>query len=427
MVRLTFDIKHIARVEGHGNLLVELREGSTPRIEMQVTEGTRLFEGILQGHNYSDASHIMSRICGICSHAHAVGALRGVEAAMGVKPSPTTIALRKLMLIGDMLESHALHINFLALPDYLGYPSVIEMLPEHGEAAKRAFRLKKLGNDLMELIGGRRTHPINAVVGGFTHVPTKRQLETMLQRLRDAIPDAEAQIETMGSFKEPSLKRKTQYLVVKAPDEYPLHDGKLSTMDGPEVLENDYQTLIEEHNVFYSHAKFSTISDKPFFVGALARLNISGDKISDKAKRMAKTVGLKLPSFDVFHNNLGQAVEYLHYLEQSITIIDKLLEKELKPKIDKYMVREGSGAAAVEAPRGVLIHQYSIDRRGNITEADVLTPTALNYSNIEADVRELIPKIKKSSQEEAELLLNMLVRAYDPCISCSVHYIHTKR
>jgi len=422
-----FYIHHIARVEGHGNLLVEVQEGEEPRVEMQITEGTRLFEAFLRGHTYDEASHIMSRICGICSHSHAVAALRGVEAAMGIEPSPTTVELRKLMLIGDMLESHALHINFLALPDYLGCDSIISMLPKYREEVERALRLKKLGNDLMELVGGRRTHPCCAVVGGFTHVPTRRQLEAMLKRLKESIPDAEAQISLMGGFKEPSLTRRSQYLAVKNPHEYPLHDGELVTLDGQRVPEGEYGSLIEERNILYSHAKFSEIGGKPFLVGALARLNVSSDQLSERARRMADEVGLKLPSFDTFHMNLGQALEYLHYLEQAIEIMDRLRERELKPEKAKFKVCGGSGAAAVEAPRGVLVHRYSIDASGRITGCDVITPTAMNYANIEADVRAMLPQIMELPREQALLRLNMLVRAYDPCISCSVHLIRLKK
>ncbi len=423
MAQVTFDIHHIARVEGHGNLFVELRRGMEPRIEMRVTEGTRLFESFLRGHKYDEVSHIMSRICGICSHSHAVAALRGVEAAMDIVPSETTIALRKLMLLGDMLESHALHINFLALPDYVGKHNVIEMIPKFHPEVERALRLKKLGNDLMALIGGRHTHPLCAVIGGFTHVPTHSQLANIHKRLSDAIPDAEAQIELMGSFSEPKLIRRTQYLAVKNTDEYPIHDGDLATDGDAKVPEHDYLNLINERNVPYSHAKFSEINGKPYLVGSLARLNIASNQLRDRARQMVKKVGLKLPNYDVFKMNIGQSIEYLHYLEQSIEIVDWLLEQKLKPEIVEYKVRAGTSAATVEAPRGVLAHRYSIDANGKVTAADVITPTAMNYANIEADVHSLIPQLKELSHEEAELRLNMLIRAYDPCISCSVHFL----
>lgn len=208
-----FDIHHIARVEGHGNLFIEIKKGQEPRVEMRVTEGTRLFEAILKEQSYNDVSHIMSRICGICSHSHAIAALRGVEAAMQIEPDPQTIQLRKLMLIGDMLESHALHINFLALPDYVGTQNIIEMLPKYQSEVKRALELKKLGNNIMELIGGRHTHPVSAVVGGFTHVPSRTKLQSIRKQLQAAIPDAEAQIELIGTFTEPKLIHQSLSLI----------------------------------------------------------------------------------------------------------------------------------------------------------------------------------------------------------------------
>jgi coenzyme F420-reducing hydrogenase alpha subunit len=393
---------------------------------MQATEGTRLFEAFVRSHSFDEVSHIMSRICAICSQSHAVVALRAVEAAMGVQPSPTTIALRKLMLTGEMLESHALHVNFLALPDYVGARSVVEMLPKYQSEVQRALRLKKLGNDIMQLIGGRHTHALCAVVGGFTHVPTRVQLDAIHKRLKDAIPDAEAQIELMASLKGPSLIRQSQYLAVKNPKEYPVHDGELSTDGGTRAPDRDYQMLIKERNVPYAHAKFSEIKGKPYFVGALARLNVAGNQLLDRARAMTKKVGLKLPSYDTFHNNLGQAVEYLHYLEQALQLIDSLREKDLKPEVADFKVRAGTGAAAIEAPRGVLIHRYSIDAGGKVTAADVITPTAMNYANIEADAYALVPQLTSLSKDEAELRVNMLVRAYDPCISCSVHFVRAE-
>ncbi|MFX1562728.1 MAG: Ni/Fe hydrogenase subunit alpha [Promethearchaeota archaeon] len=426
MARVTFDIHHIARVEGHGNLFVELRDGGEPRVEMRVTEGTRLFEAFLHGHKYDEVSHIMSRICGICSQSHAVAAIRGVEAAMNIEPTQTTIALRKLMLIGDMLESHALHINFLALPDYVRKHNVIEMLPKFQKEVERALRLKKLGNDLMALVGGRHTHALCAIIGGFTHVPSHSQLENIHQQLSDAIPDAEAQIELMASFSEPKLIRRTQYLAVKNSKEYPLHNGDLATDSGGKVQEHDYTNLIKERNVPYGHAKFSEINGKPYLVGSLARLNIAPNQLQKRARQMVHKVGLKLPSYDVFQMNLGQAIEYLHYLEKAIEIVNFLLGQKLKPDVVDYKIRARSSAAAVEAPRGVLVHKYSFDASGKVTSADVITPTAMNYANIEADVYSLIPQLKGLSKEEAELRLNMLIRAYDPCISCSVHFLKVK-
>ena len=423
MAKVTFDIHHLARVEGHGNLFVEVINGKPPRVEMQVTEGTRLFESFLKGHSYNEVSHIMSRICGICSHSHAVAALRGVEAALGVEPSEETIALRKLMLLGDMLESHALHINFLALPDYVGASNVVEMLPKFSTEVKRALQLKKLGNDLMALIGGRQTHPLCAVVGGFTHVPSPNQLEAIQTRLKAAIPEARAQIELMGQFTKPQLVRQSQYLAVKHTHEYPIYDGELRTDQGLQVQESDYRSLIKERNVPYAHAKFSEIQGSPFVVGSLARLNVAQSQLSDNAQEMVKQVGLKLPSYDIFHMNLGQAIEYLHYLDHAINVIDDLRSRPLKPHIVEHKIRARTGAAAVEAPRGVLIHSYTFNAQGKIQTADVVTPTAMNYANIEADVRTLAPSLTGLSKEEGELRLNMLIRAYDPCISCSVHYI----
>jgi coenzyme F420-reducing hydrogenase alpha subunit len=419
------NIQHLARVEGHGDLFVDLQKGAKPRVEMRVTEGTRLFEAFLRNQYYSDVSHIMSRICGICSHSHAVAALRGVEAALRIEPELQTKQLRKLMLLGDMLESHALHINFLALPDYVGARNVVEMLPNYSAEVKRALMLKKLGNELMELVGGRHTHPLCAVVGGFTNVPTSTQLQSMKKRLQTAIPDAQAQIELMSSFSEPQLVRRSQYLVVQNPKEYPIYDGELTTDTGLNVPEPEFENIIKERNVSYAHAKFSEIKGKPFVVGSLARLNIANSQLSDNTQEMIKQISFKLPSYDIFHMNLGQAIEYLHYLDHAIDIIDDLLGTKLEPSIVEHITRAGASAIAVEAPRGVLIHQYSFDARGKVTAANVITPTAMNYANIEADVHALVPKLRKQSSEEAELLLNMLIRAYDPCISCSVHYLHT--
>jgi coenzyme F420-reducing hydrogenase alpha subunit len=219
--------------------------------------------------------------------------------------------------------------------------------------------------------------------------------------------------------------RQSQYLAVKHPKEYPIHDGQLVTDKGLQTSESDYQTIIKERNVPYAHAKFSEIEDTPFVVGSLARLNVAHDQLSDNAKQMIQQLGLKLPSYDIFHMNIGQAIEYLHYLDHAIEIIDELRHTKLAPHVVKYETRAGMSASAVEAPRGVLIHRYAFDARGKVTSADVITPTAMNYANIEADIRALGPTLQELPKEEAELKLNMLIRAYDPCISCSVHYLRT--
>jgi sulfhydrogenase subunit alpha len=212
-------------------------------------------------------------------------------------------------------------------------------------------------------------------------------------------------------------------MTVKHDKEYPLYEGDLVIDTGLQVTESEHSSLIKEHNVPYAHAKFSEIEGKPFVVGSLGRLNVAKNQLSDNAKRMAKKVGLKLPSYDIFQMNLGQAVEYLHYLDHSIEIIDALSAQDLQANIVDYKTRAGTGAAAVEAPRGTLIHEYKFNARGKVLAANVITPTAMNYSNIEADVRALAPILQDLSNDEAELRLNMLIRAYDPCISCSVHFI----
>jgi coenzyme F420-reducing hydrogenase alpha subunit len=313
----------------------------------------------------------------------------------------------------------------LAAPDYLGYESVFAMVKDHLPVIRLALKLKKLGNDLVELIGGRAIHPVSAVVNGFTTIPEKRDMELMRRRLTEAKKEACDTVEFIASLKIPQFVRKTEHVALSSQKEFPINEGLLTSTEGITVEESNYREYVKEHQVDYSWAKQSEIIGRnAFLVGPLARLNLNFGRLSHDARKMAKRIGFEVPNFNPFMSLVARALEVVNAIDDCVAIIDRV---SLRDEDRAYETKAGKGFAITEAPRGILYHSYELEKDGVVKKADIVTPTAHNARNIENDLRELVPTLADLTDEEATLRCEMLVRAYDPCISCSVHYVNLDR
>jgi coenzyme F420-reducing hydrogenase alpha subunit len=357
-----------------------------------------------------------------------LASLKATEAAMDVKISDQTALLRRLALHGENLQSHILHVGYLVAPDLLGVGSVFPLIKTHTDAVKKIVGLHRMANEMSDLICGRTTHPTTLKVGGFTQVPTVQQLETMKKRLTDAVkPTKEvANIVLKNADKLPSFTRETEYIGLVSDKEYALYDGIIGSSDTGKHDVNDYLSITNEFVVPYSTAKHAKHKRDSYMVGALARFNLNYDKLSPIAKDVAKMFSLKPINYNPFMNNIAQIVEIAHSIEDSIGLIDKILKKGIEEERPDVKIKAGRGIGAVEVPRGILFHDYTIDDKGLCTKANCIIPTNQNHRNIQKDLEEFVPKIINKPQKEIELSMEMLVRAYDPCISCSTHYLNVK-
>lgn len=418
----TLSVEHVARIEGHGTITVDVEGGEVRDIRMDVIEPARYFESMVVGRRFDEAPLITSRICGICSPNHMLTSIKALEAALGVEVTERTVLMRKLLVYGSYLQNHATHLYLLAAPDYVGLPSVFPLAETHPEVVERALRVKKLGNDLTALVGGRPVHPVTAVIGGFTSEPDPRRLEVFRDALESAAADAAATVELFGSFTEYEFETAGEMLALVADDDYAIYDGWTAALDAGWVRPvSEYREFIDETVVGHSNAKHSTVGGRTFMVGALPRMNLSSAKLGAKAATALERSGLSVPSRNPFKNNLCQAIELADAAERCAEYIGRLLEMGGSTEPVAYRIAAGSGRAATEAPRGTLYHGYSVDDDGIITAGDVITPTAQNLANLDADMRAFAPQVVELPREEFILAVERLVRAYDPCLSCSVH------
>lgn len=420
------DVHHLTRVEGHGNIVVDVQNGELKQCELQIVETPRFFEAMLRGRPYGESSHITSRICGICAVGHATASLRATEKALGVTVSEQTELLRKLNFHGEILDSHILHAYMLVAPDFLGAGSVIPLAKAAPDVVLRALRMKKLSGDLCAAIAGRHTHPIALTVGGFTHFPSTEELEALRERLVAARADVDATVELFSTLEMPGFERDTEYIALHKDDEYCFIDGVIASTDGGTWPIEEYRSVTNETIVPHSSAKHTANQRESYMVGALARFNVNFDQLHPKAKEAAAALNIKPKNTNPYMNTVAQVVEIAHCVEDSIDLIDKLLERGVKWEDPAPPTRmSGEGVGACDVPRGTLFHNYVIEE-GKVVGANCIIPTGQNLANIEADMRELVPQILDQTQEQITMALEMLVRAYDPCISCSAHMLDVK-
>lgn len=411
--------QYIAKIEGHGQLKYNTKEGL---VRIEIDEGERLFERLVVGKSYKDVAFITARICGVCPTAHTFAALDAVENAFEVELNDSIKNLRRALIAGQIVQSHVLHLYFLALPDYLKVKNGIELHDKNPRVFKLASELKGVADSIIEIVGGRAIHPVSPAVGGFHSVPDKKKIEELIVKVRSSYRLAQETIDLFVNLRYPHLNRKTNYFAVT-------ENGKIDTLgntimgsDGTKTAISNYQYVISEVVKSYSTAKFAEHDGKGFLVGAIARCNMM--ELTDFNERTQKAIQefkIKMPFTNTFKNNLAQAIEVLHYLEE----VEKTLTAYLWGKKERYnvgyKVREAVGVGAIEAPRGTLYHMYEFDKSGIVTDCDIITPTVQNLTNLEDDANTYLKQNKSVTIPRREHELEMLVRAYDPCITCSVH------
>jgi sulfhydrogenase subunit alpha len=427
----SFEVKvhHITRVEGHGNIYVNVNKGIIEKCEWSIPEAPRFFEAMVVGRSWSELHHITSRICGICSIGHSLASLKATEAALGITISEQDLKLRKLALHAENMQSHILHLGFLVLPDLMGVGSVIPLASTNLPEVKTVLQLHRTANEMSNLLCGRTTHPQRLIPGGFSKIPSMKELATLRKKLQDSIPNLQAVAGLFRSLvgKFPNFKRETEFIALTDPNEYALYDGNLASSDTGTAPAKEYLAYTNEYIVPRSTAKWAKHVRESYMVGALARLNINYKRLSPLAHETAEMFNLLPMCYNPFMNSVAQLIEVVHSVEDSTRLINELEAAGLQTQPDynkpEIKVKAGTGVGAIEVPRGILFHDYTYNSKGICTKANCVIPTNQNHGNIELDMKALLPQILDKPQKEIELTLEMLVRAYDPCISCSTHAV----
>jgi sulfhydrogenase subunit alpha len=417
----TITVGTIARVEGEGALRVTVKDGAVQDVELRIFEPPRFFEAFLQGRHYNEVPDIVARICGICPVAYQMSAVHAIEQIFGLRVEGALRDLRRLLYCGEWIESHALHVYMLHAPDFLGYESGIAMAKDHAALVTRGLRLKKAGNAIMTLLGGRSVHPVSVKVGGFSRVPSRRELERLKDELlwaRDAAIEA---IRWVATFDYPEFSPEYTCVALCHPDEYPFNEGRIVADTGLNIPADQFERHFTEHQVSYSNALHCTLQGAPYLVGPLARVNLNCQHLPPSVRQVLAETGLSLPLRNPFQGIVARSVEMFYALEESLRLIDRY-EPPPAPSLP-VTVRAGTGMACTEAPRGILYHRYRVDENGVVREAKIVPPTSQNQGRIEQDLRLFLPRVLDRSNEEASLACERVIRCYDPCISCATHFL----
>lgn len=420
---MKIEVRHVARIEGHAHLVVDAARGELLECRLDVIESPRFFEALLRGRHFTDVAPIVSRICGVCSNSHTLVSLAATEAALGIEVSEQTRGLRRLLAYGEILQSHLLHLYFMALPDYLGADGLLPLARSRRDVVGRALRMKKLANDLCRTVGGRPVHPVTPAVGGFSALPEAAALMELRRGLVDALPDLEATVELFGTLELPAFERETEQLSLGGCPGYPLFGDQIVSSDGYARPVTEYRSAIEEYLVPHSNAKFARAARDAYRVGPLARLKNAFPSLSPMARKVAAALGLRPETANPHAAVPARLVEVAHCVEEAIRVIDALLAAGLAAEAPASPSGGGRGVAAIEAPRGLLFHAYEYDAEGRVASADCVIPTAQNLGNIEADLKALVPRLTGLPHDDVTRRLEMLLRTYDPCISCATHLL----
>lgn len=398
-------------------------KGDVKSAKFEVQEGIRLIEGILVGRQYKDMPVVAQRICGICPVVHNLTSIKAIENAMKVEVSEETKKLRRVMEHAQFIHSHALHLFFLSLADFLDIENDLQLVKEYPEETKKAVKIREYGMELIKVIGGRVVHPLTNEVGGFKKVPTQDEIKNLIQRGEEVFPIAMEVAAFFKTIKLPEFSRETEFVCLDKKGEYAIYDGDLISNKGLNVSVQKFETNFHELQRpkeiikrVYADGKSS------YMVGAIARVNNNYDKLSSNARGYLKSLNFAMPDFNPFHNVLYQMVEIIHCIEDSLKLLRELAHADLQNAITKeYKIQEGSAAAAVEAPRGTLYYWVDIDPKGYIKNVNIITPTAQFLSHLEDDIAAFIPGIMDKDEKAMERKMRAFIRAYDPCISCAVH------
>lgn len=415
-------VDYLARVEGEGRLYLQVRENRVTNVQFQIFEPPRFFEAFLRGRSYGEVPDITARICGICPIAYQMSAIHAIEDAFGVTVNGPLRALRRLIYCGEWIESHTLSVYLLHAPDFRGYPDAIAMARDFPEAVQRGLRLKRIGNDLVGLLGGRPIHPINVRVGGFYSVPSRRELEPVAEELKWARDAALETVRWLAGFEYPDFERDYTFVALRHPGEYPFNEGHVASNKGLDIPVREFEDHFVEQQASYSTALHSVLkNDGTYFAGPLARYNVNFDRLSALAQEAARDAGLGPVCRNPFKSILVRGIEVLYACDEALRIIAEY-EPPPAPSVD-IPLRTGTGHGATEAPRGLLYHRYRLDEHGTVLDAKIVPPTAQNQGSIEQDLREYVPRFPHEPDDRLRSRCEQAIRNYDPCISCSTHFL----
>jgi coenzyme F420-reducing hydrogenase alpha subunit len=412
----------LARVEGEGAMRVEIRDGELVDVQLNIYEPPRFFEAFLRGRGYAEPVDITARICGICPVAYQMSACAAIEDALGVTVDGPLRSLRHLLYCGEWIESHALHIHFLHAPDFLGYDSGVAMAADHRGAVERGLEVKKIGNEILTLIGGRAIHPVNIKVGGFYRVPTGRELRPLRDQLERGLGLALEVVDLVAGFDFPDQEMPYELVSVAHPTEYPVLGDRIGSDKGLDIGVADFLHHVEEHQVEHSTALHARLLERgDYLVGPLARYSLHSSKLSPAAAAAAGAAGLGPTCRNPFRSIVVRAVEVVHAFETGLAIIDGY-EQPDRPDVP-VEPRAGIGHGVTEAPRGLLYHRYEIGGDGLITDAVIVPPTAQNQATIEHDLWHYVERHLDLDDDELRRRAEVTIRNHDPCISCATHFL----
>ncbi len=418
----TIKVDYLARVEGEGALYVKIRGDRVTDVKLKIIEPPRFFEAFLRGRMYSEAPDIAARICGICPVAYQMSAVHAMEDALGVVVDGQLRALRRLLYCGEWIESHVLHVFMLHAPDFLGYPDSIRMAQDHPEVVKRALQLKKAGNAIVALLGGREIHPVNVRMGGFYRVPSKQEFAQLAEKLKWGRDAALETVRWVAQLPFPGFEQDYEFVALQHPAEYPFNEGRLVSNKGLDIAVREYEDHFVEEHVSYSNALHSVLKERgAYFVGPLARYNLNFDRLSPLAQETAHAAGLGPVCRNPFQSIIVRSVEVLYAFDEALRIIEQY-ERPDQPAIELHP-RSGTGYAITEAPRGILYHRYRLDDEGLILDAKIVPPTSQNQKTIENDLRHYVEQAINLPEEQLTWQCEQAIRNYDPCISCATHFL----
>jgi sulfhydrogenase subunit alpha len=423
----TIRVNAISRVEGEGALNITVQDDHIASVQLNIYEPPRFFEAFLRGREVSEVTDIVARICGICPVAYQMSAAHALEKALGIIVPPGIRELRRLLYCGEWIESHALHVYMLHAPDFLGFESGISMAAKHRSIVERGLRMKKIGNRILEVLGGRAIHPINVTVGGFYRSPRVADVRALLQELQWGLDAAVETLRWVAKFEFPILEADYDSVSLRHPGEYPMNEGRIASSTGLDVAVEEYERHFAERHEPHSTALHSVkLPDgRPYLVGPLARINLCRDQLSATAKREAERANLEWPCHNNFKSILARSLEMITAFEEAILIVTAY-QSEPNPSRAEYTLRPGEGCHATEAPRGLIYHRYRIGEDCLIAEAKIIPPTSQNQGQIERDLTAFLPTVLDRNDTEVAQRCEHLIRNYDPCISCATHFLRVK-
>ncbi|TLD41009.1 MAG: hydrogenase/sulfur reductase, alpha subunit [Candidatus Jettenia ecosi] len=418
----TIKVDYLARVEGEGALYVKIKGNTVTDVKFKIFEPPRFFEAFLRGRSFCEAPDITARICGICPVAYQMSSSHAMEDAFGIRVDGQLRALRRLLYCGEWIESHALHVYLLHAPDFFGYDDAIQMAKDYPDIVQRGLQLKKTGNEVVILIGGREIHPINVRVGGFYKALTKQELNSLTEKLKRARDIALEAVSWTAEFDYPDFEQDYEFVALRHPDEYPFNEGKLISNKGLDIFVHEYDNHFIEEQIAYTNALHSKLKERgAYFVGPLARFNLNFDRLSPLAKEAAHSAGLSPVCRNPFKSIIVRSVEMVYACDEALRIIGQYEKPEI-PAIP-FQPTAGTGYGCTEAPRGILYHRYRVDDNGRILDAKIVPSTSQNQKTIENDLWQFIPKYLDLPSEKLKYDCEKAIRNYDPCISCATHFL----